>query len=81
MASKKAQKYMGNKIEHLMEKENMPQDQAVAVAYQYARKKGYKVSKKEKGGKPDVHCSDHEKYAEQTRRGNNLKVATKKWKY
>lgn len=46
-ASKKAQKYVSHKIEKL-EKEGYPHDQAIAIAYSYARGEGYKVGKKKK---------------------------------
>ena len=40
--SKKAREYISRKIKILMD-EGYPQKQAVAIAYSYARRKGYKV--------------------------------------
>lgn len=42
MTSKKAQKFISKKIEKLRH-EGYPEDQAVAIAYAYAREEGYDV--------------------------------------
>lgn len=41
--TEEAQEYISKKISYLMEEEDMPQDQATAVAYEYARDEGYDV--------------------------------------
>lgn len=41
-----AQEFISKKIEYLMEEEGMPQDQAIAVAYSYAKEEGYDVPEK-----------------------------------
>lgn len=38
--SKKASKFISKKIKYLMDKEDRPQKQAVAMAYSYAKKEG-----------------------------------------
>jgi hypothetical protein len=45
--SKKAQLYISAKIKKLIE-EGYPQKQAIAIAYSYARKRGFKVRRKRK---------------------------------
>lgn len=75
--SKKAEKAISSKM-HKMKDEDRPQKQKVAIALSEAREKGLKVPK-EKSGRPDVHCSDHEYLANPTRRGANMSEATKKW--
>jgi uncharacterized membrane-anchored protein len=45
--SKKAQSYISAKIKKLIE-EGYPQKQAIAIAYSYARKRGFKVRRKRK---------------------------------
>jgi hypothetical protein len=45
--SKKAQSFISRKIKKLLD-EGYPQEQAVAVAYSYAKKRGFKVRKKRK---------------------------------
>lgn len=75
--SKKAQEFIEKKM-RLMKEEKKPQAQKVAIAMSYARKEGLKVPKlKKKSEGPDVHCSDHEYLANQSRRG---KYTLKKWK-
>jgi hypothetical protein len=46
--SKDANEYISNKIKYLMEEEGMKQDQAIAIAYKYAKKEGYDVPEKKK---------------------------------
>ena len=76
--SKKAQEFISKKM-HKMKGEDKPQAQKVAIAMSMAREKGMKVPK-EKSGRADVHCSNHEHMANQSRRGSNMSEATKKWK-
>jgi hypothetical protein len=75
--SKKAQKAISAKM-HKMKGEDRPQAQKVAIAMSEARSKGLKVPK-EKKGRADVHCEDHEHLTNQSRRGSNISEATKKW--
>ena len=76
--SKKAEKYISHKM-HKMKGEDKPHAQKVAIALSMAREKGLKVPSK-KGGRPDIHCSDHSALSNNTRRGSNLKHATRKYK-
>ena len=55
--SDKAQKYIGRKIKHLKEKEDVPQKQAVAMAHSYAKEKGYDVPKNNPHGKKKDYFS------------------------
>lgn len=41
--SKEAQKYIGNKVEKMMKEKKRPQDQNIAIAYNYAKKRGFKM--------------------------------------
>jgi transposase len=45
--SKRAQSYISKKIKKLIE-EGYPQEQAIAIAYSYAQRHGFKVRKKRK---------------------------------
>jgi hypothetical protein len=52
--TKEGQDYMSKKIKKLMEDEGMKKDQAVAVAYKYAQKEGYKTPKNTKASAKTV---------------------------
>lgn len=53
-----ASEFISKKIKYLMDKEDMPQKQAIAVAYQMAEKEGYKVSKKKVKASEDTQIPD-----------------------
>ncbi len=46
MVSKKAQEFIGKEIEHHIKDLGMKQKQAIAVAYEEARNKGFKIPRK-----------------------------------
>lgn len=49
--SQDAKDFISKKIAYLMDKEGMPQKQAIAVAYSYAKEEGYDVPKRKKKNK------------------------------
>ena len=76
MTKKSAKEFIDEKITEL-HKEGYKGRQAVAIAYNYANKAGYKVERPKKSSRSDDPCTNHSHLAETARRG---KHTIKKWK-